>query len=85
MIYNLLHLEDPIKLLVEAHRVLRRRGTLSVMHWRSDIPTPRELSLDIRPRPEQYKKWLLKADFFGADKNASETSCPYHYGLTASR
>jgi ubiquinone/menaquinone biosynthesis C-methylase UbiE len=40
MIYNLLHVENPVKLLQEAHRVLHPGGILSVIHWRSDIPTP---------------------------------------------
>lgn len=84
MIYNLLHLEAPVELLLEAHRVLTPGGTLSVMHWRSDIPTPRGPSLDIRPRPEQCEKWLLEAGFSEVARVTLETSCPYHYGLMAS-
>ncbi len=53
MIFNLLHLENPVELLKEAHRVLGIGGKLSVIHWRSDIPTPRGTSLKIRPTPEQ--------------------------------
>lgn len=85
MIYNLLHLDHPVDLLVEAHRVLRTGGTLSIMHWRSDIPTPRGPSLAIRPRPEQCEKWLLEAGFIAVTRVMLETSCPYHYGLVASR
>lgn len=85
MIYNVLHLEDPVGLLVEGHRVLRPGGTLSLMHWRSDIPTPRGPSLNIRPRPEQCEKWLLEAGFTAVTWVMLETSCPYHYGLVASR
>lgn len=85
MIYNLLHLEAPVELLIEAHRVLRTGGTLSVMHWRSDIPTPRGPSLDIRPRPEQCEKWLLEAGFSSITRVTLEPSCPYHYGLAATR
>lgn len=49
MVYNLLHLENPNALLDEAYRILRPGGVLSVIHWRSDIPTPRGPSLNIAP------------------------------------
>lgn len=85
MIYNLLHLEDPIALLREAHRVLGPGGALSVMHWRSDIPTPRGPSLEIRPQPEQCAKWLAEAGFAKVAEVDLELSCPYHFGLVAFR
>jgi len=43
MIYNLLHIEQPEKLLKEAGRILKPGGTVSVIHWRSDIETPAAL------------------------------------------
>jgi len=46
MIFNLLHLEQPLALLREAHRTLHCGGTVAVMHWRSDVPTPRGHALD---------------------------------------
>ena len=55
MIFNLLHLEQPVSLLREAYRTLQHDGMLSVIHWRSDIPTPRGPSLAIRPTPEQCR------------------------------
>ena len=63
MIFNLLHLEQPVELLQEAHRLLGKGGKLSVIHWRSDIPTPRGPALDIRPTPEQCKDGLKLQDF----------------------
>lgn len=63
MIYNLLHLEHPVALLSEAFRTLQVGGSVSVMHWRSDIPTPRGPSLTIRPTPEQCRVWLEEAGF----------------------
>lgn len=85
MIFNLLHLEDPVGLLREARRVLRESASLSVIHWRSDIPTPRGPSLEIRPSPEQCRSWLALAGFRRVEPVALEASCPYHFGLLARR
>ncbi len=85
LIFNLLHLEQPVWLLREAHRVLREGGMLFVMHWRSDIPTPRGPSLAIRPRPEQCQTWLEEAGFQKIERVNLEACCPYHYGLMARR
>jgi len=85
MIYNLLHLENPIALLKEAYRNLKVGGCLSVIHWRSDIDTPRGPSLDIRPTPEQTMQWMEKAGFQNIKLVDIEQSCPYHYGVLAWR
>lgn len=85
MIYNLLHLEEPMALLREAHRLLRPGGRLSVMHWRRDIPTPRGPSLDIRPSPEQCKEWLAAAGFVHIEDVDVADCCPYHFGIVANR
>lgn len=83
LIFNLLHLEQPVALLQEAHRVLRDDGMLFVMHWRSDIPTPRGPSLAIRPRPEQCQSWLEEAGFRNVEPVNLQPCCPYHFGLLA--
>lgn len=85
LIINLLHLEQPIPLLREAHRVLREDGMLLVMHWRSDIPTPRGPSLAIRPRPEQCQVWMEAAGFRKVEPVNVQPYCPYHFGLLARR
>jgi SAM-dependent methyltransferase len=85
LIFNLLHLEHPVALLQEAHRVLHDGGMLFVMHWRSDIPTPRGPSLAIRPRPEQCQAWLEEAGFRDVEWVNLQLSCPYHFGLIARR
>lgn len=83
MVFNLLHLEHPVALLHEVHRVLQSGGTLSVMHWRSDIPTPRGPSLEIRPTPEQCRTWIHEAGFGRITIVDLEECCPFHYGLVA--
>lgn len=83
MIYNLLHLEHPVALLREARRVLRVTGRLSVIHWRSDIPTPRGPSLDIRPTPEQCRAWMKAAGFADVQTVDLGDYCPFHFALRA--
>ncbi len=85
MIFNLLHLEQPVALLQEAYRILQPNGVLSVIHWRSDIPTPRGPSLIIRPTPEQCKAWLTEAGFNAIQSVALQDYCPFHFGLVARR
>lgn len=85
MIYNLLHLEQPVALLRETYRTLRVGGVISVIHWRSDIPTPRGPSLSIRPRPEQCEAWLKEAEFKAIERVDLRHCCPYHFGLIAMR
>jgi SAM-dependent methyltransferase len=85
LLYNLLHLEEPVALLQEAWRVLRPGGRLSVMHWRSDIPTPRGPSLDIRPSPAQCREWMTVAGFTHIQDVDVADCCPYHFGIVATR
>jgi len=80
MLFNILHADDPVSLLREAHRVLRGGGRVGIIHWICDATTPRGPDLSIRPRPEQCQAWLQKAGF-----NISIPFValpPYHYGLT---
>ncbi len=79
LLFNLLHCEDPLALLTESMRVLRPGGHVAIIHWRSDIPTPRGPEAAIRPRPETCSQWLKKTGF----EISLEPMIlpPYHYGL----
>lgn len=81
MIYNLLHLENPQKLLKEAFRILKDDGIISIIHWRSDIQTQRGPSLDIRPKPQDCEKWLKKIGFKVTKHIDLQDIAPYHYGI----
>ncbi|HEY0844245.1 MAG TPA: class I SAM-dependent methyltransferase [Noviherbaspirillum sp.] len=85
MVFNLLHLEEPVALLREAHRTLQPGGTLSVIHWRSDIDTPRGPPLSIRPGPEQCMAWMRQAGFGSLRKIDFAADAPYHFGLVGLR
>ncbi|MGC1549874.1 MAG: class I SAM-dependent methyltransferase, partial [Rhodanobacter sp.] len=85
MIYNLLHMEEPLLLLRKAREVLAANGTVSIMHWRTDIPTPRGPPAAIRPTPETCATWLSQAGFSKIQHVDLRSSCPFHYGLTAAR
>ena len=83
MIYNLLHLENPEALLQQAYQLLKPNGVLSIMHWRSDIDTPRGPSLEIRPTPDQCQNWLKTTGFHSIQKIDIEDYAPSHFSYTA--
>lgn len=81
LLYNILHIEDPVALLREALRILKPGATASIIHWRSDIATPRGPSLDIRPTSGQCRTWAREAGFAQAKEVPLGDSAPYHYGI----
>jgi len=83
MLFNILHHDEPLDFLNEAYRILKINGKVGIIHWRSDIPTPRGPDLSIRPTPGQIIQWINKLDF--SLYKDSVIIRPYHYGLILSK
>jgi hypothetical protein len=79
MLFNILHHENPLDLLAAAFFVLQKGGKVGIIHWRSDIETPRGPELSIRPTPEQCVEWAIQSGFVIV-KNPI-ILVPYHFGL----
>ncbi|OGC06902.1 methyltransferase type 11 [candidate division WOR-1 bacterium RIFOXYD2_FULL_36_8] len=82
MLFNILHLENPTSLLLEANRILKKDGKVGIIHWNYDSTTPRGPSMDIRPNPDQCVKWGEEAGF---DNPIQFNLKPYHYGIVLSK
>jgi ubiquinone/menaquinone biosynthesis C-methylase UbiE len=83
MLFNILHHDSPEDFLIEAYRILKPTGKIGIMHWRSDILTPRGPDLSIRPTPDQLLQLIDKRKF-NIDKEPFVIK-PYHYGLIISK
>lgn len=84
MLFNILHIEEPLALLREAYRVMRPGGKVGIIHWKYDPTTPRGPSMEIRPRPEQCRAWAEAAEFH-LTKSASLSYCAHYCGLLLER
>ena len=83
LLFNILHAEEPVALLRAARAVVRPGGLVAVIHWRSDVPTPRGPSLAIRPTAAQILTWATAADLTAPA--APLNLPPWHYGLALTR
>ena len=63
MLFNILHHESPYGFLNEAFRILKSNGKVGILHWRSDVETPRGPHLNIRPKPDQIFQWIDNQKF----------------------
>jgi SAM-dependent methyltransferase len=84
LLFNILHCEDPIALLLEAARVVQPGGAMLVIHWRRDRPTPRGPSQKIRPGPENIVAWAEETRVLKADGPVIDLPA-WHYGLRLRR
>lgn len=78
MLFNILHAECPESLLHETWRVVAPGGKLGIIHWNCDPTTPRGPSMDIRPHPEDCRRWAERVGFRLAERVDLP---PYHWGI----
>lgn len=84
LLFNILHIEDPVSLLREVYRALGIGGIAGVIHWNHDSGTPRGPTLDIRPTPAEVKNWAALAGLHWVASPALPGS-PWHWGMVLER
>lgn len=77
LVFNLLHCDEPVRLLWLAAEAVRPGGHVLVIHWKYG-ETPRGPSLDIRPRPQQIAQWAREAGLHPVGEMIDLP--PWHYG-----
>lgn len=84
LLFNILHCEDPVRLLHAASQIIRPGGSLFVIHWRHDPATPRGPSLSIRPKPENIIEWAAQTGTLLGQSQILDLPA-WHYGLHFTR
>lgn len=80
LLFNILHGEEPLRLMTETARVVRSGGWVVVIHWRCDPATPRGPTMEIRPKPEQILDWAAQTKLLKPTSPILDLP-PWHYGF----
>ncbi len=84
LLFNILHCEQPERLLAHAIEAVKPGGKVLVIHWRYDDRTPRGPSLEIRPKPETIVEWAEATGRLRACGGVLDLP-PWHYGIVVER
>jgi hypothetical protein len=78
VLFNIIHMEDPVGFLRLLASVMEIGSKAFVLHWRTDIPTPRGPSLAIRSSPSECRGWFRDAGF-AFERELFPKDAPFHF------
>lgn len=84
LLFNILHIENPVGLLRAARLALKPGGIAALVHWRTDVETPRGPPMPIRPSLARCRAWAEEAglEFVRTEELCC---CSWHWGLVMRR
>jgi len=82
LLFNILHGENPKKILREAYRIIKPGGRIGIIHWKYDSTTPRGPPMELRLRPEKIIEF---GEDLGFKLEKKLDLKPYHYGLVVEK
>lgn len=78
VLFNIVHMENPPAMIRELKTAMQADGLVYLLHWRTDIDTPRGPSLAIRSTPEQCRNWFSECGF-RCLRELLPLSAPFHF------
>jgi hypothetical protein len=79
LLFNILHFSERRLLLAEASRILVEDGIVAIIHWRTDIATPRGPRVELRPDRGMIMESAAGLDLL--DTGEARVLEPYHWGI----
>jgi SAM-dependent methyltransferase len=78
VLFNILHMQFPVEFLTSLRNVATSDCRVHVLHWRTDIDTPRGPSPAIRSTPEQCVTWF-ESSGFTLVAQSFPSAAPFHF------
>ena len=83
LLFNILHFPERRELLAEAARILVPGGSIAIIHWRRDVPTPRGPLVDLRPGPAEIRAAIEGLPL--SETDIGRILEPWHWGIKLKR